>query len=146
MAKKKKSLWDQIQDKLQAKVQGYSSLRPALCDLRSHNIIFTRNDGEKVKVETVMWCDYITCITAGGSRGWIHYKSCSDDELKILLSHINICISNEENKIGYYFGKFIRAINPWWFCFNDSNKQLDSVLKESYEHYINKVKPTSERS
>ena len=138
--KKNKTLWEQIQDKLQAKVSGYSSLRPALCNLKSLNIEFTRDNGEKVSIETVMWCNYITCITKDGKRGWIECESCTREELQILLNAINLCISMEDNKNRFFYGKYIRAINPWWFAFNEANKELDSVLNENYEHYINRVK------
>ena len=140
LVNKHQSLWEQIQDKLQAHVHGHFSMRPALCDVRSQNIEFTCESGEKIKIETVLWCNYITCIKANGKRGWIPYESCSADELTILLNAINLCISMEENKSGHIYGKYIRAINPWWFVCNEANEQLDSVLEESYEHYINKVK------
>lgn len=132
-------LWEQIQDKLQANVKGHSSMRPALCDLRSLNIEFTCDSGETVKIETVLWFNYITCTKTNGKRGWITYDSCSKEELETILNAINLCISMEENKDGFFYGKYIRAINPWWFLSGDENTQLDSVLEESYEHYINKV-------
>lgn len=142
LVNKQQKLWEQIQDKLQANICRYSSMRPALCDLRSQNIEFTCNSGEKVKIETVMWCNYITCIGNNGKRGWIPYESCSEDELTILLNAINLCISMEENKSGHIYGKYIRAINPWWFIGGSENENMDAVLEESYEHYVNKARET----
>lgn len=133
-------LWREIQDKLNAKVKGHMTLRPALCDLRSLNIEFTTESGKTVKLEAVLWCDYITCTTPSGKRGWIQPQTCTDEELQIVLNAVNLCISREDPDDGFYRGKYLRAINPWWFICHDVNQQMDSILGESYEHYIKKVK------
>lgn len=137
MTKKIETLIEKIQDKLQAKVPGYFSCRPALVDLRSFNIQM-ECQGEDVILETVQAMGYITITLADGKRGWVEHKKCTKQELEIMLAAIDLALLLDNSQLR---GKYIRAYNPWWFFSGDTNKTLDDIINRTQQEYIDSITP-----
>lgn len=139
--KLKKEIREKILLLLQTPVPGYSTCRPAICIIRDEKLkLISNSDCKKIKVLAVLNLigDFWIITPPTKNEGYGFYQAEKNLTAEELLTIYNI-ISQEkyccDNK-----GKYLRAINPFWF-FDEShiNETTAEIIGETPEEYLNKI-------
>lgn len=123
-----------IFDYLQVMVAGHWSARPAVMIPPKGVYIYVKGHQTPQRLYAYL-LDYAVVKTRSGKIEWHHFESMFTES----LLHILNIIEKEKNVKFDKTGKYLRAINPWWFIGSDCTKVLVDVVEQPLDKYLKTI-------
>lgn len=114
-AELKVEIINKLREYLQVNIPAHSSARFAILIPPKGSKVITRGREKPQRIEAVL-LDYVVIRNYSGRRKWICYDNMT---IESLISILKI-FDNEKVKFDKS-GKYLRAINPFWFIESDVN-------------------------